>query len=106
MEKKLTEEEKKKLNYYHNLITPLGRYYVDDDSNLCLDTNYKSPQEIEKDWQKPENQKKLKKIIKESGEYQKVVDGVSGVEYKVPTKDIITKGLKQQDLDKYPIWED
>ena len=66
----------------------------------------RTPEEIEKDWQKPENQKKLKEMIKEFGEYKKVIDAKSGVAYKVPTKDIITKGLKQQDLDKYPIWVD
>ena len=66
----------------------------------------RTPEEIEKDWQKPENQKNLKEMIKEFGEYKQVIDAKSGVAYKVPTKDIITKGLKQQDLDKYPIWED
>lgn len=66
----------------------------------------RTPEEIEEDWKKPENQKKLKKLIAEFGEYKKIVDSVSGVTYKVPTKDIITKGLKQQGLDKYPIWED
>lgn len=66
----------------------------------------RTPGQIEKDWQKPEHQEKLKKMIKEFGEYKKVIDGDSGVSYKVPTKDIITKGLNYQDLDKYPIWED
>ena len=63
-------------------------------------------EQIEKEWQEPKNQEKLKKMIKEFGEHKKVIDFASGVAYKVLTKDIITKGVKQQELDKYPIWED
>ena len=61
---------------------------------------------FEEEWQKPENQQKLKALIKEFGEFKKVIDMVSGFAYKVPLTDIITKGLKQQELNKYPIWED
>jgi CRISPR/Cas system-associated protein Cas10 (large subunit of type III CRISPR-Cas system) len=36
---------------------------------------------------------------------KKVVDQTTGISYKVPTKDIIEKGLKWEDLTKYPLWE-
>ncbi len=63
-----------------------------------------SPEEIGEYWENhPEH---LNRLITELGEYKKVVDAASGVAYKVPTKDIITKGLKQQELDKYPVWEE
>ncbi len=38
------------------------------------------------------------------GVYKKVVDEVSGNIYKVPVRDIIELGLKQQDLKNYPAW--
>ena len=37
---------------------------------------------------------------------KKVVDQTTGIAYKVPTKDIIEKGLKWKDLVKYPHWEE
>jgi len=40
------------------------------------------------------------------GQYKKVVRMTTGVAYKVPTKDIIERGLKQQELDRYPVWPD
>ena len=46
-EKKLTEAEKKKRNYYHGLVTGAGRYYVDDNGDLCLDRNYKEKKTLE-----------------------------------------------------------
>ena len=38
------------------------------------------------------------------GVYKKVVDAVSGNIYRVPVRDIIELGLKQQDLKNYPAW--
>ena len=37
---------------------------------------------------------------------KKVVDQTTGISYKVPTKDIVEKGLKWKDLAKYPRWEE
>jgi hypothetical protein len=40
------------------------------------------------------------------GKYKKVVRASTGVAYKVPTRDIIEHGLKERELDKYPLWPD
>lgn len=36
---------------------------------------------------------------------KKVVDQTTGISYKVPTRDIIEKGLKWKDLTNYPRWK-
>lgn len=43
---------------------------------------------------------------KKFGIMKRVVDATTGIAYKVPTKDIIEKGLAWKDLTKYPIWKD
>ena len=43
---------------------------------------------------------------KKFGITKKVVDASTGISYKVPTKDIIEKGLAWKDLIKYPIWKE
>lgn len=40
------------------------------------------------------------------GKYKKVTRLETGVDYKVPTIDLIEKGIKEEDLDKYPIWNE
>lgn len=40
------------------------------------------------------------------GTFKKVVDETTDRAYKVPTRDIIEKGLTWADLVKYPAWED
>ncbi|MBA7697334.1 hypothetical protein ES703_105999 [subsurface metagenome] len=47
-----------------------------------------------------------KRLIARFGEFKKVVRQTTGVAYKVPTRDIIERGIKEQDLDQYPIWEE
>lgn len=67
-----------------------------------------SPEErvrIQQEWEKPENRAKLEELIKIYGEYKKVIDQATETAYKVPTRDIITRGLKQEDLKKYPLWK-
>ena len=46
------------------------------------------------------------RLVAQFGEFKKVVRMRTGVAYKVPTRDIIEKGIKEQDLDQYPLWED
>ena len=48
----------------------------------------------------------VEKMIAEFGEFKKVIRVSTGVAYKVPVKDIIELGIKEQELDKYPIWEE
>jgi len=42
-------------------------------------------------------------LLDEFGEYKTVVDLATGKEHRVPTADIIEKGLRQEDLKIYPI---
>jgi hypothetical protein len=44
----------------------------------------------------------VNQLIKQFGEFKLVVDQTSGKTYKVPTKEIIEKGLKWRDLSRYP----
>lgn len=48
----------------------------------------------------------VKILIAEFGEYKKVVRQSTGVAYKVPTRDIVESGLREEELDRYPKWED
>lgn len=52
------------------------------------------------------HQELVRRLITESEEFKKVVRASTGVAYKVPTRDIIETGLKEQDLDQYPLWEE
>lgn len=48
----------------------------------------------------------IQELIARFGEFKKVVRMRTGVAYKVPTRDILEKGIREQDLDRYPLWED
>jgi len=48
----------------------------------------------------------VRRLVADSGEFKKVVRLSTGVAYKVPTMDIIEKGLKEGEVDQYPIWEE
>jgi len=52
------------------------------------------------------HRKLVERLIREFGEYKKVVDVETGKAYKVPVRDIIEKGLKYRDLINYPPWND
>lgn len=45
-------------------------------------------------------------LIKQFGEFKKVVRQSTGVAYKVPTRDIIEFGISEPELDRYPRWEE
>ncbi len=45
-------------------------------------------------------------LVTQFGEFKKVVRMTTGEAFKVPTRDIIEKGILEQDLDQYPKWED
>ncbi len=40
------------------------------------------------------------------GKYKKVVRATTGEAFRVPMRDIITQGVREQDLDRYPRWEE
>ncbi len=48
----------------------------------------------------------VNRMIAEFGEFKKVVRITTGEAFKVPTRDIIEKGVREQDLDQYPRWEE
>lgn len=48
----------------------------------------------------------VRRLIAEFGEFKKVVDSTTGTAYRVPTRDIIEKGIRWRDLDQYPLWEE
>lgn len=52
------------------------------------------------------HEKFVKYFEKEFGTNKKVIDDTTGMAYKVPTRDIIEKGITWQDLPKYPQWEE
>jgi len=52
------------------------------------------------------HEKLIRHLIDELGKFKKIVRAATGVAYKVPTRDIIEKGVQEQDLDQYPKWED
>jgi len=60
---------------------------------------------IKQKWETPEGQKLLKKLELEFGKYKKITSMTTGKSYKVPTKDILTIGVKGSDLSKYPEWK-
>jgi len=48
----------------------------------------------------------VKQLVAEVGEFKKVVRMTTGVAYKVPMRDIIEHGVKEEELDRYPLWEE
>jgi len=52
------------------------------------------------------HEKLIEILIKKFGECKKVVDAETGKAYKVPTRDILEKGLRYGDLINYPLWEE
>ncbi len=52
------------------------------------------------------HKKFIEKLVKEFGEYKKIVDIETGKAYRVPTRVILEKGLRHEDLVKYPLWDE
>jgi hypothetical protein len=48
----------------------------------------------------------VKLMIFKYGEFKKISRLRTGESFKVPLRDIIEHGIKEQDLDKYPKWEE
>jgi len=46
----------------------------------------------------------VNRLIAKYGEFKKVISMRTRKAYKVPTRDIMEKGLLEQELDKYPLW--
>lgn len=52
------------------------------------------------------HEKFVHEVEEEFGKYKKVVDMATGKAYRVPTREIIERGLKHSDLERYPEWRD
>lgn len=48
----------------------------------------------------------VRHVISQFGQFKKVIRQSTGVAYKVPTRDILEKGIKEAELDRYPLWEE
>src|SRR5437870_4974356 len=46
----------------------------------------------------------VERLVLQFGEYKRVMDLETGVTHRVPTRDILERGLKHTDLHKYPLW--
>lgn len=44
------------------------------------------------------------RLISKFGEFKKVISMTTGIAYRVPTRDVIEKGLREEELDQYPVW--
>ena len=47
----------------------------------------------------------VERLVWKFGEFKRVVDAETGKAYRVPTRDIIERGLKHGDLARYPLWD-
>lgn len=45
-------------------------------------------------------------LVKKFGEFKKVVDVETGTSYKVPTRDVLERRLRYEDLKKHPKWKE
>ncbi|MBA7635932.1 hypothetical protein ES703_43543 [subsurface metagenome] len=52
------------------------------------------------------HEKLIGRLIAEFGEFKKVVRASTGEVFKVPTRDILENGIRAQELDQYPKFED
>ncbi|GAI47473.1 unnamed protein product, partial [marine sediment metagenome] len=43
----------------------------------------------------------VRRLVAEFGEFKKVVRMSTGIAYKVPTRDIIERGIREEELDQY-----
>ena len=79
---------------------------IEDASRRCIICD--APYDQGREWTCSDDCHKelVRRLIAEFGEFKKVIRQSTGVAYKVPTFDILEKGAKEEDLDKYPLWEE
>jgi len=59
---------------------------------------------IKKQWDTIIGRMLLDRMEKKFGKYKRIGRVLTGKFYKVPLRDILTKGVKEIDLQKYPEW--
>ena len=47
-----------------------------------------------------------RRIVDRHGEFRQVTCMSTGVSYRVPTMEILEKGIRGEELDRYPPWEE
>ena len=52
------------------------------------------------------HKKMVDALVEEFGEFKKIIDAETGVAYKVPTTEVLERGLWHEDLKKYPKWRE
>ena len=50
------------------------------------------------------HEKMVDGLVEKFGEFKKIVDVETGVAYKVPTAEVLERGLWREDLKKHPKW--
>lgn len=48
----------------------------------------------------------VRRVISQFGQFKKVIRQSTGIAYKVPTRDILEKGIKEAEMDQYSLWEE
>ena len=79
---------------------------VENEEKKCIICDAPCDQGREWTCSEEHHQELVRRLIQEFGEFKRVVRQSTGVAYKVPTFDILEKGVKEEELDKYPVWID
>lgn len=64
-----------------------GKFYTEGREWTCSDAHH---------------EELVNRLVAQFGEFKKIVRMATGEAFKVPTRDIIEKGIREQDLDQYP----
>lgn len=82
---------------------PDGDYFITDIKSNCCESdvsiNFKHTCRGEC------HSQLIKEMTEQVGEFKKIIDIETKIAYKVPTKDIIEKGIMYGELSSYPRWQ-
>jgi len=84
-------------------MTDIEKPGIEDIKSACCDADVLNHQNIT--CSEECHSKFVEKMLDEFGEYKKITDNVSGLTYKVPTKQIVEKGITQEQLKDFPLWD-
>ncbi len=74
--------------------------------SIIIKEDNQSIDNLKSKWDTATGQQYLKELENQFGKYKKITLITTGKSYKVPTRDILTVGVKGTDLEKYPEWEE
>jgi len=84
-------------------MTDIEKPCIEDIKSACCDADVLNHQNITCSVEC--HSKFVEKMLEEFGEYKKITDNVSGLTYKVPTKQIVEEGITQDQLKDFPLWD-